>query len=136
MQDGKSRVESLGHRMEKVKKKVREQERRDGESNERVRRRLRVCWGVLATAVVLGVVGVVVQHWPRVGREVESAEVVVGGLAGRTGEKLGEMGVEGRVTEGRESNGTVEKVGVGVVGAGAAKRVEDSDRVLRMLDEL
>ena len=122
--------------MEKVRKKVREQERREGESNERVRRRVRMCWGVLATALVLGIVGVVVQHWPRLEREVEGAEVVVGGLAGRTGKMLGEAGAEGGVMEGKESNGTVEKAGVEVLGAGAAKRVEDSDRVLRMLDEL
>ena len=136
MQDGKSRVESLGHRMEQVRKKVREQERRDGESNERVRRRVRMCWGMLATALVLGVVGVVFQHWPRVGREVESAEVAVGRFAGRTGEMFGEIRAEGGVMEETKSNATAEKVGVGVVGAGAAKRVEDSDRVMRMLDEL
>lgn len=136
MQDGKSRVESLGQRMEVVRKKIREQERREGETNERVRRRVRVCWGMLATALVLAVVGVVVQHWPRMGREVESAEVVVGRFASRTGEILGETGTDGGVMEGKRNNETVEKVGVGVVDAGAAKRVEDHDRVLRMLDEL
>lgn len=47
MRDGVGKAEVLGERMERVRERVKEGERKEGEWVERMRRRVRWCWGVV-----------------------------------------------------------------------------------------
>ncbi len=84
MRDGVAKVEMLGQRMEAVRERVKEQERKEGEWVERARRRVRWCWGVASGLMLLCVIVGVVRRWPRVEREMEKGEQVMERLAHRT----------------------------------------------------
>ena len=128
MIEGKRRVEGLGGRMEKVRNKIREHETREGEWSGRVRRRVRFCWGVLALGLVLGLIGLVVRHWPSVETGTASVESYENA-----------SGVH-EITELRDRNGSDLKSMAGVeVGAeedNKSKNGGSHERVLKILDEL
>lgn len=144
MRDGVAKVEMLGQRMEAVRERVKEQERKEGEWVERVRRRVRWCWGVAGGLLLLCVVVGVLRHWPRVERGLEVGEQVVERFANKTiegleGEVVGEVvGEAGRDAMGtstmRRSNGIG---GSSQIEPGGTRRGKETDHpVLRMLDEL
>lgn len=127
MNEGKKRVEGLGARMEKVRTKVREQETKEGQWSERVRKRVRVCWGVLAVGLILVIVGVVVRHWPKVEKGLEAVDMVGNGALGVdeiTGWWVG------------NSSGLGKTMKVGAKEDGKVEEGKSEERVLRMLDEL
>lgn len=136
MRDGVAKVEMLGQRMEAVRERVKEQERKEGEWVERVRRRVRWCWGVASGLMLLCVIVGVVRRWPRVEREMEKGEQVMERLAHRTIE-----GLEGdAVRDAIKTPAMRERNGVGgsskVEPGGTRKGMETDHPVLRMLDEL
>jgi len=136
MRDGVVKVETLGQRMEAVRTRVKEQERKEGEWVERVRRRVRWCWGFAGGLLLLFVIVGVVRHWPRVERGIEKGEQVVGRLASRTPE-----GLEGEAVGDAVRTATMRRRnGVGgsskMEPGGMRKGKETEHPVLRMLDEL
>ena len=127
---GKNRVEGLGLRMEKVRNKVMEQETKEGQWSERVRRRVRLCWGVLALGLILGVVGILVKHWPRVER---GAEEMI-----KRADEIGNIPQVREITtshNGNESMTTAE-LKIEAVGVGREHDEDRQNRVFRILDEL
>ena len=130
MTEGKRRVEGLGARMEKVRSKIREQEMREGEWSEKVRRRVRFCWAVLALGLVLGLVGILVRHWP----SVETA------VAGVESSGAGNAGAVHDITERRAGNRSgIESMAGLEVDAEENRKGKDRgshERVLKILDEL
>lgn len=130
MTEGKRRVEGLGARMEKVRNKIREQETREGEWSGRIRRRVRLCWGLLALGLVLGLIGLVVRHWPSVETGIESVEAYGAGSAS----------VVHDITELRDGNdsalGGMAGSGVDAEEDNRSKNGGSHERVLRILDEL
>lgn len=127
MQAGVLKAELLGQRMENVREKVREQERREGEWVGRVRRRVRWCWGAAGVFLMVCVGVMVVRHWPKVERGMESGEQVVGRFANRTIEGLG-----WEATSKRDR-----PVGSSRAELVEQRKVRETDHpVLRMLDEL
>ena len=120
MTEGKRRVEGLGARMEKVRNKIREQETREGEWSGRIRRRVRFCWGLLALSLVLGLIGLVVRHWPSVETGIASMEPY--GAVGQDGSGSGLESMKELEVDAKEDNKSKERA--------------SHERVLKLLDEL
>lgn len=64
MNAGRDKVQALGDRLDAVRKEIDGWERREGEWQARVSRRLRILWAVMGTAMVVLVIAYVVQTWP------------------------------------------------------------------------
>jgi hypothetical protein len=64
MNTGRDKVQALGDRLDAVRKEIDGWERREGEWQARVSRRLRILWAVMGTAMVVLVIAYVVQNWP------------------------------------------------------------------------
>jgi hypothetical protein len=71
MKSGRDKVEELGTRLAAVKSEIDRWERRELDWQERISRRLRIFWAVVGSAVMVLVVGVVLQNWPRIELEIE-----------------------------------------------------------------
>ena len=65
MERGRRGVEVLGERLEKVRGKVEECERLEGEWRDKMRRRVRWLWGCSCTVLGFFVVLLFIRHWPR-----------------------------------------------------------------------
>ena len=63
MKAGRTRMETLGNRLETVRKEIEGWERREGEWQARVSRRLRMLWGVVGSVILVLVVAYGVQSW-------------------------------------------------------------------------
>jgi hypothetical protein len=64
MNAGRDKVQALGDRLDAVRKEIEGWERREGEWQARVSRRLRILWTVMGTTMVIFVITYVVQNWP------------------------------------------------------------------------
>lgn len=131
MQDGVTKVEKLGQRMEAVRERVKEQERKEGEWVERVRRRVRWCWGIAGGLLLLCVVVGIMRQWPRVEGGMEQAEQAAESFVNRTIEAAVEDAM-GAATMRRNGIGGSSKIEPGEMRKGK----ETDHPVLRMLDEL
>lgn len=136
MRDGVAKAEMLGQRMEAVRARVKDQERKEGQWVERVRRRVRWCWGVAGGLLLLSVVVGVMRQWPRVEREMYKGEQVMERFANKTiegleGEAVGDViGMPAM----RQRNGVG---GSSKIEPGGTRKGKETDHpVLRMLDEL
>lgn len=108
--------------MERVRERVREQERREGEWSGRVRRRVRLCWGVLAVGLAVVILSGLVRHWPRAGHD---------GFVELVPERAVDVPMEAV-----DVNGTDNVRIVNVREDRDGDREEHGERVMRMLDEL
>ncbi|KAJ5963135.1 hypothetical protein N7481_013440 [Penicillium waksmanii] len=68
MKSGREKVEQLGTRLQAVKSEIDRWERRELDWQERISRRLRIFWAVVGSAVMVLVLGVVLQNWPGIER--------------------------------------------------------------------
>ncbi|KAL1965307.1 hypothetical protein VTN77DRAFT_5909 [Rasamsonia byssochlamydoides] len=64
MSAGREKVEALGKRLNAVREEIDGWERREGEWQARVSRRLRITWAVMGTAIVVLIIAAVAQNWP------------------------------------------------------------------------
>lgn len=71
MKSGREKVEELGTRLQAVKSEIDRWERRELDWQERISRRLRIFWAVVGSAVMVLVLGVVLQNWPEIELEIE-----------------------------------------------------------------
>ncbi|KAJ5772795.1 hypothetical protein N7457_007691 [Penicillium paradoxum] len=65
MKAGRQRVEELGKRLERVRHEIDSWEQRETEWQTRTSRRLRIFWGIVTSAVLVLVLALVLQNWPR-----------------------------------------------------------------------
>lgn len=66
MKSGRQRAERLGNRLEAMRDEIDRWERREEEWQTRIGRRLRIFWGVLATAMLVVLLAVIIQSWPTI----------------------------------------------------------------------
>ncbi|KAJ5923079.1 hypothetical protein N7516_010782 [Penicillium verrucosum] len=64
MKAGRQRVEELGKRLETVRHEIDSWEQRETEWQTRTSRRLRIFWGIVISALLVLVLGLVIQNWP------------------------------------------------------------------------
>lgn len=64
MKAGRQRVEELGKRLEIVRHEIDSWEQRETEWQTRTSRRLRIFWGIVVSALLVLVLGLVLQNWP------------------------------------------------------------------------
>ncbi|KAJ5162478.1 hypothetical protein N7492_007870 [Penicillium capsulatum] len=64
MRAGRQRVEELGKRLETVRGDIDRWERRESDWQSRVSRRLRIFWTIVGSALLVLVLGLVLQNWP------------------------------------------------------------------------
>lgn len=64
MNAGRAKFEELGNRLNAVREEIEGWERREGEWQARVSRRLRIMWAVMGTAIVVLIIAIIVQSWP------------------------------------------------------------------------
>lgn len=133
MKEGVKRVEILGERMEKVRERVRELEVREGEWVERIRRRVRWCWGVAGSLLLLAVAVALARHWPRVekGEALAVKSFAYGAIEGLEGNGFQPDAEREPV---RQNRTTWESSSVRDIPKTRAGETEDL--VMRMLDEL
>lgn len=72
MKSGQEKVLELGGRLEKVKSEIECWERRELDWQERISRRLRIFWAVVGSALMVAVLGFVVQNWPSLKLELDA----------------------------------------------------------------
>ncbi|OKL58581.1 hypothetical protein UA08_06279 [Talaromyces atroroseus] len=63
MKAGRCRMETLGNRLDTVRKEIEGWERREGEWQARVSRRLRMLWGIACSVVLVLIIAYGVQSW-------------------------------------------------------------------------
>lgn len=136
MRDGVAKAEMLGQRMEAVRERVKDQERKEGQWVERVRRRVRWCWGVAGGLLLLCLVVGVMRQWPRMEREMYKGEQVVERFANKRIDGLEREAVGDAVgMSGMRQRNDVR--GSSKIEPGGTRKGKETDHpVLRMLDEL
>lgn len=67
MKGSKERAEALETRLENMRTEIDRWEKKEVEWQSRIGRRLRILWGVMATAVLALLIAFVVQNWPHLG---------------------------------------------------------------------
>lgn len=147
LRQGRRRVGELGDRLDGVRKRVEKSEKGEREWQERVRRRLRVLWGVFGSLLGIFVVLLVLRCWPR-----ERGDGIMPITRNQIGRSLGLNGLGAAVTpprplkkvslEGKKSSfgdgkggGSVHALTRGDGGADFGP-CHDDDQRLRLLDEL
>ncbi|CAI7609171.1 unnamed protein product [Penicillium viridicatum] len=65
MKAGRQRVEELGKRLETVRREIDSWEQRETEWQTRTSRRLRIFWGIVISALLVLVLALVLQNWPK-----------------------------------------------------------------------
>ena len=63
MRKGRAKMEALGERVDLVQRRVEGWERREGQWQKKVNRRMRILWGVLGSLVGIFVLVLAVKHW-------------------------------------------------------------------------
>lgn len=64
MKQGKQRVEELGNRLEALRREIDSWEQRESDWQSRTSRRLRICWAVLGSALLVFVLTLALHNWP------------------------------------------------------------------------
>lgn len=67
MKGNKERAEALETRLENMRTEIDRWEKKETEWQTRIGRRLRILWGVMATAALAILIAFVVQNWPHLG---------------------------------------------------------------------
>lgn len=138
MRKGREKAEALGKRLEVVRGRVEAWERREGEWQARVRRRLRIMWSVIAFLVLLFVAATIFEYLPRTEKHRRHQ---LEPFANRTvkvdGEKMADFKVPEDVNDVLQTLMTdASSKGTSSSPLAATETLEDKDPRLRIFDEL